>query len=311
MDIEIDDQDIEKTIKNLYSYAYMTNSNLDDDIILDDDPKDIENSSSSDLQSNFKELIISLLKFKKLNKQSEKAELVQRSDQFETLFQKLENEVRNHYRLENQLKLHFESFQEKIEELEKTESFDLNTIKELEEKCDEKKNPKSSEVDKVRKEMDERLRNSLENAEKKDKALHKIEYENVKLKALLEEKTREYEGIKKELVKIKKITPRKKVVQGMYKIDVVQVDFEASKSRNSLDSSGSLRGYGNRNKKRCSFGESDFERLAFSPIKKDSSATLKNDDSNFLKAPAWRNARKSVDQVVITSGRKSIKKGCK
>lgn len=311
MDIEIDEQDIEKSIKNLYSHTYLTNSSLDDDNILAEDPKDFESLSSSDLQSNFKELIISLLNFKKLNKHSEKAELVQRSDQFEKLLQKFESEVKNHYRVENQLKMHIENYQEKIEALEKAESLDLNRIKELEEKCNKKKNPKSSEIDRVRKEMEERLRNSLENVEKKDKALHKIEYENIKLKTLLEEKTREYDSIQKELVKIKKITPRKKVVQGMYKIDVIKVNFEPNQSRNSFDSSSSSRGYGNRNRKRSSFGESDFERLAYSPVKKDSSATLKRNDSNFLKAPTWGNSRSNSDRGIITNGRKSIKKGSK
>ncbi|MEW3935601.1 hypothetical protein, partial [Pseudomonas aeruginosa] len=65
---------------------------------------------------------------------SEKGELKQRSEQFETMLQKAEAEVRNHIRIEHQLKLHIENHQNRIEELERIGVQDKMMITELEEK---------------------------------------------------------------------------------------------------------------------------------------------------------------------------------
>ena len=60
--------------------------------------------------------------------QNSKAEL---ASEYETMIQKLEAEVRSHIRLEQQLKLHADSLQAKIEENEKIESSNKQTIQKL------------------------------------------------------------------------------------------------------------------------------------------------------------------------------------
>lgn len=267
MDIEIDPQNLEKAIQELFSYAYMTNTSLDDDYFLGDDSFNIEDLNPFELKENFKTLIMDLLKFKKQRKNTKKAELVLRNSQFEALNQKLESEIKKHMRDEYQLKLHIENHQNRIEELEISENKDIALIKELEEKCNGKKSMKSSEIDKIRKEMEEKIRTLLEAGEKKDKALRKIEYENIKLKTLLEEKTREFDTIKKELVKINKMTPAKKdpysVLQNSFK-----KKYDLNKSQKILERSESLREYSHI--KRKSISELDLETHKSLHIKKDS-----------------------------------------
>ncbi|OMJ70319.1 hypothetical protein SteCoe_31720 [Stentor coeruleus] len=267
MDIEIDSQNLEKAVQELFAYAYTTNNNLDDDSFLGDDSKSIDNLNPFEFKENFKFLIMDLLKFKKQHKNTRKAELVLRNSQFEALYEKLEFEVKKHMRNEYQLKLHIENHQNRIEELEISESKDIALIKGLEEKCNGKKNPKSSEIDKIRKEMEEKIRNLLEVGEKKDKALRKIEYENIKLKTLLEEKIREYDSIKKELVKINKMTPAKKdPIFGLQ--NSFKKKHELNKSQNLLERSESLREYSHI--KRKSISELDLESNKSLNIKKDS-----------------------------------------
>lgn len=201
---------VEKGLEGLFRYAYGMNAGLEDSSGTTDDSKSLENLDLNDVQDSLKDLVLDLLSFKSQYKSTDKAELVLRTEQFETLLQKLETELRNHITVENQLKMHIEHHENQIEELEKAEVTDKKTIRKLEGKFGVKKLTKNAEAEKVRKEMEEKIRELEEISEKKEKILHKIEFENIKLRNLLEEKGKECENVKKEIIKYTRLTPQKR-----------------------------------------------------------------------------------------------------
>ena len=231
MDLEIDAHNIEKGLHDLFKFAFVSNCNLDDESITSEESKTLEDLELSEILENFKDLVFNLLKFKKEFKTSEKAELAMRNEQFENLLQKLEAEVRNHIRVQHQLKLHIENHQQRISELEKTEQSYKIYIKELEDARGGKKGGKSGEFEKFRREFDDKIRTLTESNEKKDKLLHKIENENSRLKVLLEEKAKECEMIKKDLSKINKLTPNAKELHISSSIDYLKKKLENNKSQ--------------------------------------------------------------------------------
>ena len=176
-------------------------------------------------------------------------------------------------------------------------------IKELEEKCTNKKNTKSPEVDKARKELEEKVRNLLEVVDKKDKILHKIEYENIKLRTLLEEKARECEIIKKEILKINKMPPRGKELQSSGTVEMLKKKFELSKNQKLTERSPSVREYSKSDRR--SLGESEMAKLTSSPTtKRDNSTSIKKEDSKSnAKIPPRGHARSISDHKLAYNKR--------
>ena len=111
--------DSEKSIVELFRHAFITNCHLDEASVTNDELETLDELSIEEVLENFTDLVNDLLNFKRDYRSTDKAELAQRSEQFENMLQKLEAEVRNHIRIEHQLKLHIESNQNKIDELEK------------------------------------------------------------------------------------------------------------------------------------------------------------------------------------------------
>lgn len=170
-------QDSEKTLFEIFKNAFITNCHLDEASVTSEELETLEELSIDEILENLKDLINDLLAFKKDFRSTEKAELAQRSEQFENMLQKLEAEVRNHISIEHQLKLHIESKQNKIEELEKFKLDSETKFKELEEK--------------IRGEGYKGLKGEKE----------KMNIECGKLKSLLEEKVKECERLRKEIEK--------------------------------------------------------------------------------------------------------------
>ena len=304
MDVEIDLGNIEKGIRQLFTYAFITNCSLDEESITSTESKTLEELDQSEVLENLKDLVLSLLKFKSNFKSSDKLELVTRTEQFETLLQKHEAEIRNHIRIEHQLKLHIENSQHRIDELEKAHDLDKNYIEELEEKYS-KKGLKNSEFNKGKKsELEEKIKSLLETIEKKEKNTQKVEYENMKLRTLLEEKAREFELVKKELGKLTKITPREKDLQGSkseyfkHKIDIYKSHLRKEKS--PTDVRQQLRST------KRSLGETEFHKLSMSPYtKKEYSSTNKKEETkSSAKIPQTkRHLRTISDQKFLSSKR--------
>lgn len=249
---------VEKGLEGLFRYAYSINSGIEDSSGTTDDSKSFESLDTSEVQDSLKDLVISLLTFKSQYKDTDKAELVLRTEQFESLLQKLEAELRNHITVENQLKIHIEHHESQIEELEKAEKTDKKVIRKLEGKFNVKKQAKNTEAEKVRKEMEEKIRELEEIAEKKEKVLHKIEFENIKLRNLLEEKTKECDGVKKEIIKYTRLTPKR------------DLSSQGSESVRKQDESVKMRS--SRKRESCRFGKSvdepDMPEIVISPEKK-------------------------------------------
>ncbi|CAG9311942.1 unnamed protein product [Blepharisma stoltei] len=214
---DIDLSDLERGLHDLFEYAFVTNCKLDDAEVTPEERQTLGELDSLEVLENFKDLILELINFKKNHKNSDAAELNQRCEQFEKMLQKLEAEVRNHIRVEHQLKLHIETSQSKVDELEKSNEQANAKIKKLENKLlNLEKNPKQRHNENkpnnektlpkdlfIRKDTEDKITKLEEIAEKREKFIQKLESEFATTKSLLEEKSKECEKYKKEIIKLK------------------------------------------------------------------------------------------------------------
>jgi hypothetical protein len=109
------DQDEIKTalasLHSLFKDVYVLNCQIDCDFANSTELKLIEDFDFTELVDNFKEIVLHLVTFK----QDHAAQGGSRADQLEQLLQKVEEEVRQHIRVEQQLKLHIEALLAKAE----------------------------------------------------------------------------------------------------------------------------------------------------------------------------------------------------
>lgn len=223
----------DKILHELFKQAFITNCSLDEASCSAEELKTLEELDTLEVLENLKDLLTELLNFKKEYKNSDKAELVKKSEQFETMLQKLEAEVRNHIRIEHQLKLHIETSQTKVDELEKSKDFASRQIKELESKLIEKPNDleKSRHVaykdaGRTKKEYEDKMLKLVDVAEKREKILHKLEHECIKMRTLLEEKVRECEKLKEEMNKTKDVKEKRMDTRMATNIDYLKKRLE-------------------------------------------------------------------------------------
>lgn len=99
MSEEIDLNEVAKHFHELFKFAFITNSQLDEESVTPEEMKTLEELDSLEVLENLKDLLVDLLNFKRDNRISDTAELNKRSQQFESMIQKLEGEVRNHIRV--------------------------------------------------------------------------------------------------------------------------------------------------------------------------------------------------------------------
>lgn len=181
-------QTVEKGLTDLFRHAYEANCELEGEEVTMEDRMTLEDLSTLETLENLKDLVESLLEAKRELKKSDKAELAERCEQFERLLQKLEGEVRNHIRvrfsqIEQQLKLHAEATQSRLDELQrKTESTEESSLK-----------PESSHHRILSVGGDTRI---LELAEYKHKVMLQLEKECNDLKSVFSLKRTEYERTK-------------------------------------------------------------------------------------------------------------------
>ncbi|CAG9317017.1 unnamed protein product [Blepharisma stoltei] len=206
MTLELEITKLEQGLHDLFKYAFITNCELDDEAITSEEEKTLEELDPLEVLENLKDVVLSLLKFKKTHKNSESSELMSRSEQFEKMLQKLEGDIRNHIKIEHQLKLHIEATQAKIEELEANIEKSNSVIKKLEKKQEKnmhdvynKSIDKSFKTDTRKKDNDTRL--SIDKDENWEEMFHKLEKEFAKMKGMLEEKQKECDIYKKESAK--------------------------------------------------------------------------------------------------------------
>ena len=171
-----EDTDIKKLLKDFFREVFIEKCNLEETSMTVEEEESMNELDSYDIIGNLKDIFTDLLSFKKESIKLDKSELIQRSEQFESMLQKLEAEVRNHIRVEHQLKLHIEDTQVQTEELEIKNNNYLSQIRELNEKI------KSHTRGADKKEFVEKI-GKLENTiTKKDALICKLENDIVRLK---------------------------------------------------------------------------------------------------------------------------------
>ena len=171
---------LEKEIRNLFKDTYLANCKLENIQTSVSEATEASKDDIFNVISNLRLIITSLLSFKQSSILDDKSELIQRNEQFENMLQKLEADIRNHIRVENQLKLHIESNQVQTAKIETEKNKEIKTLNEqLKSFNTEKTSSKESEyLEKI-----EILENSLA---KKDKIIYKLEIDFVKLKTMIE-----------------------------------------------------------------------------------------------------------------------------
>lgn len=118
-------------IHELFKEMFIQNCELDDDQVNDLELQTLQTLEPEEIYENLKELLTSLLKFKKSVKDSEIKELTHRLLSFEKLIQKLESDIRSHISIQHQMRLDMETYEFKIEELHKIKAHQSKKIDEL------------------------------------------------------------------------------------------------------------------------------------------------------------------------------------
>lgn len=126
--------DFERLLKDFFKEIFVEKCLLDDISMTSEEESSIDDLTIPEVLTNLKEIFMELVNFKKDYLTQDKSELLQRNEKFESMLQKLEAEVRNHIRVEHQLKLHIETNQSQAEELELQNNKLLSQIKELNDK---------------------------------------------------------------------------------------------------------------------------------------------------------------------------------
>lgn len=124
-------EDALKRIHELFKDCFIQNCQLDEDEVNELELETLETLEPEEIFENLKELLGSLISFKKSINNSETKELTQRLVIFEKMIQKLESDIRNHISIEHQMRLDMETYEFKIEELQKIKQFHIKKIEDL------------------------------------------------------------------------------------------------------------------------------------------------------------------------------------
>ena len=85
--------------KEAFSGYFIQNCEIDEDKVTSEEFETLKDLDDLEVHENLNELMSNLLTFKNEAKKSDKFELIQRCELFESMLQKLEAEVRNHIRV--------------------------------------------------------------------------------------------------------------------------------------------------------------------------------------------------------------------
>jgi hypothetical protein len=179
-----DSKEVVKLLQEFFRDMFAEKCAAENLSVTSEEQDSISELTVPEVLENLKQIFQELVYFKKECLQQDKSELVQRNEKFEAMLQKLEAEVRNHIRVEHQLKLHIENNQSEHEELENMNQKLLQQIKELSEKgkssvkCAFERKESSEFLDKISK-LEEKV-------VKKDCCIAKLEGEIARLKKIIE-----------------------------------------------------------------------------------------------------------------------------
>ena len=209
--------DFDKAFRDVFRSVFISNCHLDDASITAEELETLEELDQVEILENLKDLVDSLLNFKSNIKAEGSGELAMRCEQLEKMLQKQESDVRAHIRNEHQLKLHIDSIQQKLVETEARHQEALVTIKEMEGKGCESMQSKLQKIEtrfhlelskvaqRYRSEAENNLKENEkvlrleEMYEKKEKSYMKLQQDFKKIKAMLDETTKECNALRKEI----------------------------------------------------------------------------------------------------------------
>jgi myosin heavy subunit len=208
-----------KSLRELFKQAFISNCHLDDASVTNEELETLEELDESEILENLKDLLESLINFKSNCKSEASGELATRCEQLEKMLQKQESEVRVHIRNEHQLKLHIDTMQQKILELEYKLQESQTTIKEMESKGCETMSTKLKKIEerfhneltkvsiKYKNETEngikdnERIQKLEEMYEKKEKSYTKLKQDFQRIRIMLDETNKECKALRKEVEK--------------------------------------------------------------------------------------------------------------
>jgi flagellar biosynthesis GTPase FlhF len=197
--------------KALFKSAFVTNCHLDDASVTTEELETLEELDQAEILENLKDLVENLLNFKANVKSEHSGELAIRCEQLEKMLQKQESEVRSHIRNEHQLKIHIDSLQQKLVDLEKNpESQNVSRdekepmkdqLKKLEARFQKELNKINNKykADSLNGKEHEKITKLEEMFEKKEKSYAKLQNEFQKIKGVLEETNKECKLLRKEV----------------------------------------------------------------------------------------------------------------
>lgn len=187
--------EFEASILAIFKEAFVTSCHIDDSSVTSEELSTLEELDKQEILENLQELLSKLLNCKQEFKESDRAELANRTGQFETMIQKLEGDVRSHISIEHQLKLHLENTQGKVDEIEKSYKNALETIKMFGCKTN-KENSKEDSKENLKRDYEHKLNKLKEDSKRKEQKMQKLVGELTKIKTLYSEQSTEIEKLK-------------------------------------------------------------------------------------------------------------------
>lgn len=187
--------EFEENLLEIFKEAFVTNCHIDDSSVTSEELSTLEDLDKQEILENLQELLSKLLKCKQEFKESDRAELADRTGQFESIIQKLEGDIRSHISIEHQLKLHLENTQGKVDEIEKSYKNALETIKMLGCKAN-KENHREDSKENLKRDYENKLNKLKEDSKRKDQRMLKLAGELTKMKTLYTEQSTEIEKLK-------------------------------------------------------------------------------------------------------------------
>jgi hypothetical protein len=225
------------SLKGLFKEAYIKNWQLENDPATAEDIATLEDLDGEELIENLRILVFELLDFKRELKTTERADLYARNEQFESMLQKLEADVRGHIRvsarqLEHQLQLHIDGLTAKQTEVIKAKENAEQSVSELRQllalKDKEISRFKAETVDTDSSKTDDATKDRSFIGRAKSKGRTKLEKEVTRLRGLLEDKSRD-------ILRLKRLYPSQTQLGSVS--DLGDQRGRSAEKRNSVDRS--------------------------------------------------------------------------
>lgn len=121
-------------LQQVFWELFVKNCEIDGEDISDEDLTTVQNMDKSKLLKVFKNFVEKLLDFKDKVKTLDVKELVDRSQKFESIITKLENDIRAHIGMHYRLKVEIDSYKSAIEDMGKELNGNESEVKRLRQK---------------------------------------------------------------------------------------------------------------------------------------------------------------------------------